>query len=113
MFSTRRSISLPRGQTRNARSLTPYVLATMVALCALGVLSSHPATLQGQERPRARDLGVPFEGRPGRHNAITDVDGVTVGHATIIAGDGRLVVGKGPVRTGVTAVMPRSPAGSR
>jgi L-aminopeptidase/D-esterase-like protein len=62
---------------------------------------------QGQARPRARDLGVPFEGAPGPHNAITDVAGVTVGHATIISGDGPLVVGTGPVRTGVTAVLPR------
>jgi len=62
---------------------------------------------QGQARPRARDLGVPFEGVPGPLNAITDVAGVTVGHATIISGDGPLIVGKGPVRTGVTAVLPR------
>jgi D-aminopeptidase len=56
---------------------------------------------------RARNLGVPFEGTPGPHNAITDVVGVTVGHSTIVAGEGRLVVGKGPVRTGVTAILPR------
>jgi L-aminopeptidase/D-esterase-like protein len=62
---------------------------------------------QSQARPRARDLGVPFEGTPGPLNAITDVAGVTVGHATIISGDGPLIVGKGPVRTGVTAVLPR------
>ena len=60
-----------------------------------------------QARPRARGLGVPFEGTPGPLNAITDVAGVTVGHATIISGDGPLIVGKGPVRTGVTAVLPR------
>ena len=57
--------------------------------------------------PRARDLGVPFEGAPGPLNAITDVAGVEVGHETIIRGSGQLVVGKGPVRTGVTAVLPR------
>jgi D-aminopeptidase len=56
---------------------------------------------------RSRDLGVPFEGAPGRHNAITDVAGVEVGHTTLISGQGRLVPGKGPVRTGVTAVLPR------
>jgi L-aminopeptidase/D-esterase-like protein len=61
----------------------------------------------GQARPRARGLGVPFDGTPGPLNAITDVAGVTVGHATIISGDGPLVAGKGPVRTGVTAVLPR------
>ncbi len=58
-------------------------------------------------RKRARDLGVPFDGTPGPYNAITDVDGVTVGHSTIVTGEGGLVVGKGPVRTGVTAVLPR------
>jgi L-aminopeptidase/D-esterase-like protein len=58
-------------------------------------------------RPRARDLGVPFDGTPGPLDAITDVAGVEVGHATIVRGDGALVVGEGPVRTGVTAVLPR------
>ena len=65
------------------------------------------STVQAQSRPRARDLGVPFDGTPGPLNAITDVAGVTVGHATIIKGEGRLVVGQGPVRTGVTAIFPR------
>jgi L-aminopeptidase/D-esterase-like protein len=58
-------------------------------------------------KPRARDLGVPFTGEPGPLNAITDVAGVEVGHVTLVAGTGRLVPGKGPVRTGVTAVLPR------
>ena len=58
-------------------------------------------------KERARDLGVPFDGSPGLYNAITDVAGVNVGHSTLIAGEGRLEVGKGPVRTGVTAVLPR------
>jgi L-aminopeptidase/D-esterase-like protein len=58
-------------------------------------------------RPRARDLGIPFEGEPGPLNAITDVAGVAVGFTTLIAGDGRLQVGKGPVRTGVSAILPR------
>ena len=57
---------------------------------------------------RARDLGIPFEGAPGPWNAITDVQGVQVGHTTLIAGEGKLQVGKGPVRTGVTAILPRS-----
>lgn len=57
-----------------------------------------------QTKPRARDLGVPFEGTPGRHNAVTDVAGVTVGHRTIVEGDS--------VRTGVTAVWPRGKASS-
>ncbi len=56
--------------------------------------------------PRARDLGVPFGGKPGSLNAITDVAGLEVGYATLIEGDGKLVVGQGPVRTGVTAILP-------
>src|SRR5947208_238004 len=64
-------------------------------------------TCRAQPKPRARDLGIPFEGTPGAFNAITDVKGVEVGYTTLIAGDGKLVVGKGPVRTGVTAVLPR------
>ncbi|MGA8501982.1 MAG: P1 family peptidase [Candidatus Sulfotelmatobacter sp.] len=61
----------------------------------------------GQTSPRARDLGVPFDGAPGPLNAITDVKGVEVGDTTLISGDGALKVGVGPVRTGVTAVFPR------
>ena len=57
---------------------------------------------------RARDLGIDFTGSPGRWNAITDVRGVRVGHATIIEGDGPLKVAAGPVRTGVTVVVPRT-----
>ena len=56
---------------------------------------------------RARDLDIPFDGQPGPLNAITDVQGVLVGHTTLIEGEGKLVVGKGPVRTGVTAILPR------
>jgi L-aminopeptidase/D-esterase-like protein len=63
-----------------------------------------------QSKPRARDLGVPFDGIPGPNNAITDVKGVEVGHTTLISGSGKLVVGKGPVRTGVTAIHPRGKA---
>ncbi len=65
-----------------------------------------------QTKPRARDLGVPFEGTPGPLNAITDVAGVEVGHVTLISGEGELKVGSGPVRTGVTAVLPRGKASS-
>jgi L-aminopeptidase/D-esterase-like protein len=65
------------------------------------------ATASAQAKPRARDLGVPFDGTPGAHNAITDVKGVEVGHTTLISGNGRLKVGEGPVRTGVTAIHPR------
>ena len=58
-------------------------------------------------KPRARDLGIPLDGQTGPLNAITDVAGVEVGFTTLISGDGKLQVGKGPVRTGVTAVLPR------
>ncbi len=59
---------------------------------------------------RARDLGISFEGTPGKLNAITDVPGVEVGYTTLISGEGKLEVGKGPVRTGVTAILPRGHA---
>ncbi|MBX8811866.1 P1 family peptidase [Ochrobactrum sp. MR34] len=58
-------------------------------------------------KPRARDLGIPFTGTTGPNNAITDVEGVTVGYSTIIEGEGKLETGKGPARTGVTAILPR------
>jgi len=60
-----------------------------------------------QADARARDLGIPFEGTPGPLNAITDVPGVEVGQETLISGEGPLVVGKGPVRSGVTTIFPR------
>jgi len=59
------------------------------------------------QKPRARDIGVQFDGTPGKYNAITDVKGVEVGHSTIISGSGKNVLGKGPIRTGVTAIFPR------
>jgi D-aminopeptidase len=60
-----------------------------------------------QSKPRGRNLGVPFEGMPGQLDAITDVKGVEVGHVTLISGEGPLKVGVGPMRTGVTAILPR------
>ena len=66
--------------------------------------------LNAQTPHRARDLQVPFDGTPGQFNAITDVPGVTVGHTTLISGDGKLERGVGPVRTGVTAILPRGAA---
>src|SRR5450432_1057736 len=75
--------------------------------CVLTTSSAISAQTPSNSKPRARDLGVPFDGTPGPLNAITDVTGVTVGHTTLISGDGKLQIGKGPVRTGVTAVLPR------
>jgi D-aminopeptidase len=66
--------------------------------------------LAAQTPHRARDLQVPFDGTPGQFNAITDVPGVTVGHTTLISGEGKLQRGVGPVRTGVTAILPRGAA---
>jgi D-aminopeptidase len=95
----------------------PTRSTSVLALLLLLVLDS-PARQPQQSAPpkpetkthiavRARDLGVPFDGMPGQLNAITDVAGVEVGYTTIIRGQGKLVVGKGPVRTGVTAIIPR------
>ena len=75
---------------------------TRIVVSLLVVLASTQAA-----KPRARDLGVPFEGNTGPLNAITDVAGVEVGVTTLIDGDGPLQVGMGPVRTGVTAILPR------
>jgi D-aminopeptidase len=83
--------------------LTPRVRWSALIL----VVHLLATTLLSQTKPRARDLGVPFDGVPGANNAITDVKGVEVGHTTLISGEGKLEVGKGPVRTGVTAVLPR------
>lgn len=66
-----------------------------------------PTLASAQTNRRARDWGIPFDGATGPSNAITDVPGVAVGHATIVRGDGKLVPGQGPVRTGVTAILPR------
>jgi L-aminopeptidase/D-esterase-like protein len=71
------------------------------------LLIAGPPAWAADAKPRARDLGVPFTGEPGPLNAITDVVGVEVGHVTLISGRGKLRVGTGPVRTGVTAVLPR------
>lgn len=87
---------------------------------ALGIaLLAFAPNLVGQEsastpkpKTRARDLGIPFDGTSGPLNAITDVAGVEVGYATLISGEGKRIVGQGPVRTGVTAILPRGKASS-
>jgi D-aminopeptidase len=80
---------------------------SVLFLIGLIVLPFAPHAQEAPKKERARDLGVPFDGTPGKSNAITDVPGVLVGHTTLISGEGKLQIGKGPVRTGVTAVLPR------
>ena len=77
------------------------------AFPSVGLAVALVVLAHAQTKPRARDLGIPFDGLPGSLNAITDVAGVEVGLTTLISGKGPLVVGRGPVRTGVTAVFPR------
>jgi len=86
------------------------VAALAFAAAAAASMETVDVTLSAQSKPRARDLGVPFDGTPGPFNAITDVAGVEVGVTTLISGEGPLKVGTGPVRTGVTAVLPRGKA---
>ena len=100
------------------RRLVLPLACRAVALCVGGVLlvvldsfarepiKSPPPTIQAKI-VRARDLSIPFDGTPGKLNSITDVPGVEVGYVTLISGEGKLEVGKGPVRTGVTAIIPR------
>jgi len=84
-----------------------WMLKACRALLAALFFSLLLSTAAAQNGPRARDLGVPFDGTPGQLNAITDVKGVEVGQTTLISGSGPLKVGVGPVRTGVTAILPR------
>ncbi len=79
----------------------------VVVVCLTSFLASADAQDKSAAKPRARDLGVSFDGTPGPLNAITDVSGITVGHSTLNFGEGKLQIGKGPVRTGVTAILPR------
>lgn len=86
--------------------------ALLLGLLLCVLLLSHVQAREPQKLPpnqtlRARALGIPFDGTPGPLNAITDVAGVTVGYTTLIEGEGKLDVGKGPTRTGVTAILPR------
>src|SRR5690348_13252950 len=88
-------------------ALVLLFLLLLAAADARQPVKLPPKSAAAQKAVRARDLGVPFDGTPGPLNAITDVAGVEIGYATLISGEGKLVVGKGPVRTGVTAVIPR------
>src|SRR6266536_1694019 len=79
-----------------------YLIALV---CAALVVASRQLDAQAHER--SRDIGIAFDGTSGQWDAITDVAGVEVGQTTLISGEGPLVVGKGPVRTGVTTILPR------
>ncbi len=84
------------------------LLLLAIGLDAREPQKSPPArSISENKAVRARDLGIPFEGTPGKFNAITDVAGVEVGYTTLVSGEGKLEVGKGPVRTGVTVIVPR------
>jgi L-aminopeptidase/D-esterase-like protein len=90
-------MNLVSGKTFGCR----WLVMVVYFLCALAASARIPTGIT-----RARDLGIPFDGTPGELNAITDVRGVEVGQTTLIEGEGKLVVGEGPVRTGVTAILP-------
>ena len=94
---------------KEMKNIGLLLLALVITASAREPIKSLPPTIQ-TKAVRARDLGIPFEGTPGRLNAITDVPGVEVGYTTLISGEGKLEVGKGPVRTGVTAILPRGHA---
>lgn len=89
--------------------MTTLKRLTLIAASAM-LFFVMPSWAADDESLRARDLGVPFDGIPGPLNAITDVIGVEVGHTTLISGKGKLRAGKGPIRTGVTAILPRGKA---
>src|ERR1044071_7483350 len=102
--------NLRRGKMdKEMKNIGLFVLALVITASAREPIKSLPPTIE-TKAVRARDLGIPFEGTPGRLNAITDVPGVEVGYTTLISGEGKLDVGKGPVRTGVTAILPRGHA---
>ncbi len=89
--------------------LLAFVVTISIDASAREPLNAPPSPAV-QKPVRARDLGIPFDGTPGPFNAITDVAGLEVGYSTLISGEGKLIVGKGPVRTGVTAIIPRGHA---
>src|SRR6266478_7004552 len=88
-------------------------LLLVLVFCGSNRVLAQNVNQNPAAEPRARDLGIPFDGTPGPFNAITDVKGVEVGYKTLISGEGKLVIGKGPVRTGVTAILPRGKSGKR
>jgi L-aminopeptidase/D-esterase-like protein len=95
--------------TRMRRILADFFTWLFILAVSFQTMAAQNSS-QSQNKPRARDLGIPFDGDPGPFNAITDVKGIEIGHTTLISGEGKLQVGKGPVRTGVTAIHPRGKA---
>ena len=98
---SRRSSQRPK--TKPVRARADLIILPLWLL--LAAVTAIPTV--AQNRPRGRELGIPFPGQTGPLNSITDVAGVAVGQITLIEGDGKLIPGKGPVRTGVTAILPR------
>src|SRR6266403_3264791 len=96
--------------TRSTSTLLLLLLLSLDSHAREPQKSAPVGSTSENKQVRARDLGIPFEGAPGKFNAITDVAGVEVGYTTLISGEGKLDVGKGPVRTGVTAILPRGHA---
>jgi L-aminopeptidase/D-esterase-like protein len=95
--------------TQRRRIFADFLTWSFILAASFQIMAAQ-SNSQTQSKPRARDLGVAFDGAPGALNAITDVSGVEVGHTTLISGSGKLQVGVGPVRTGVTAIHPRGRA---
>ena len=89
------------------RLLLLLLLLLMLDSSAREPIPAPPKVEAPAKTVRARDVGIPFDGTPGKFNAITDVPGVEIAYTTLIRGEGKLEVGKGPVRTGVTAILPR------
>lgn len=89
------------------RSIWLVVMMELLATLPSNAREPIPSPPPITKAVRARDVGIPFDGTPGQFNAITDVTGVEVGYTTLVEGEGKLEVGKGPVRTGVTAIIPR------
>src|SRR5437867_2149162 len=92
---------------KEIKAIVWFLFALVIAASAREPIKSLPPPRTHANVVRARDLGIPFEGTPGKFNSITDVSGVEVGYTTLLSGEGKLEVGKGPVRTGVTAIIPR------
>jgi D-aminopeptidase len=104
-----------RGERRGLQQLRSLMFSSATSATSavkLLLLLSLATSLDAQNKPRARELGVPIDGTAGQYDAITDVRGVEVGHTTLISGNGALVRGKGPVRTGVTVIHPRGKGSS-